>query len=691
LDQQNRIIVRNSNKRHFLAFLAFAVIKTVSNPNLQTPSMLLKRYLIAMLLPLMAWSATAQTDDRELMRVGDTPVPVSEFMYLYQKTNAGKTDFTEASLREYLDLFSKFKLKVARAYAMRLDTIPTLNRELDQYRKQLSDSYLIDREVTDRLIREVYERSLTDVQASHILIKVVGGDTATALKKARDLMPRVGSVKTKDEFGQMVRMSSEDEATKPNGGDIGWLNVLLPNGFYDLETAIYSLKPGQVSQPVRSPMGYHIVRLNDSRPARGEIEAAHILIRDDKDKPNPGAEAKALSIFEALSTGKATFEELVALNSEDFNTKEKSGYLGFFGINTYEPAFEDAAFGLTADATYSKPVKTAAGWHIIKRVSARKTDSYELSKNRLKPKVQRDDRYRLARKAMMTRIQKDAGFVEDTKVLDTYTATLDSSFLTSSWKKADLKPVTMFTLGGKDFTTAQYQDYLFTNMRKRVDAGRGATAAASAKAVYPDFVEESVIKFEEAQLESKYPEFRLLMREYRDGMLLFEATKQVVWDKAGQDSVGLDKFFATNTGKYMWKERAVCQVVTIRGNGVAQKAVIAKSLRKKGLDATLKKFNATEQVVFVREETYEKGKQARLDAIAWKPGTASASEPSTDGKSESFYVIKSVTPPTSKTLKEARGFVVADYQDFLESQWIDELRKLYPVTVNESVLKSIVK
>ena len=108
--------------------------------------------LFALLLMICFVTTTqAQTEDPILFSVGGKNINLSEFKYIYQKTNGDKADFSRQSLEEYLDLYVKFKRKVSRARDMKLDTITALQQELGGYRQQLANSYLVDKEVSDRL------------------------------------------------------------------------------------------------------------------------------------------------------------------------------------------------------------------------------------------------------------------------------------------------------------------------------------------------------------------------------------------------------------------------------------------------------------------------------------------------------------------------------------------------------------
>ncbi len=639
---------------------------------------------------IFGWS---QTDDPILFAVEDEPVHVSEFKYIYTKTNGENADFSKGSLREYMDLYIKFKLKVQRAKDMQLDTIPALQQELAGYRQQLSDSYLIDREVTDKLIREAYERVQQDVEISHVLAAVspnaTPSDTLAAYQKILNVKKKL------DQGAQLADLASvvsDDRATKDRGGKVGYINALLPNGFYPLETVAYTLPEGETSDIIRTSAGYHIVQVHDRRPARGEVEVAHILARKAKDGSNAtAAKAKIDSLYQALESG-AEFEQLAQQYSDDKATAPRNGYLGIFGINRYEKPFEDAAFALEEDDAYSEPIETSIGWHIIKRISKKDIQPFAIEKSRLEAQIKQDARFEKAKEAMIERIKKDASFQDINTVLNAFIDTLSEDFKTFRWRMPKQKPQDIvFSLGRTRITLGDFMEYAQQASRNRIRLGRSNPKAMVVRALYYDFVDAEVLKYEEQQLEEKYPEFKALMREYEEGILLFEATKRLVWDKASQDTSGLKAFFETIEGKYEWDERVVVSQYSLRAAAADQIDKVRTYTAEHTPEETLVKFNSeSENVLLVEEKTFEKGRNKVVDAMDWKVGELSHNEEA-NNRSINFLKIENVLPAAPKTLDEARGYVVADYQDYLERQWVEELREEYEVEINEEVYQDLIE
>ena len=319
-----------------------------------------------MLLFLTLFQLDAQKNDKVLFSIGDEKVYVSEFNYIYEKNNAKDADYSKESLEEYLDLYKKFKLKVHKAKDVGLDTVKTLREELAGYRKQLANSYLKDKEINARLIDEVVERMKEDVEVSHIFVSAE--DRATQQVKSGALM-KVNEIKKKldggSPFDLMAKSLSEDRSSANKKGYLGYYTAPLPNGFYEFENAMYETKKGQISQPVKSKMGYHVIKVLDRRPARGQVEISHILLRKKGvNRTLPKTKILADSVYLLLKEGR-NFENMAGKFSDDSKTKAKGGYLGFIGINQFDKIFEDAAFALENDNDYSKPIETDIGFHII--------------------------------------------------------------------------------------------------------------------------------------------------------------------------------------------------------------------------------------------------------------------------------------------------------------------------------------
>lgn len=654
---------------------------------------------IFLLLLLVAWlplgMQAQKNDDPVLFTVGATPVHVSEFKYIYTKTNGQNADFSKNSLEEYLDLYVKFKLKVQKAKEMRLDTLPALNSELEGYRRQLADSYLIDREVTDRLVKELYDRMQQDVELSHILIEIgtpgaepSAADTLKAYEEALAIKKRLDKG---EDFVKIAKEVSDEAQAKTSGGYVGFVNaIVLPGGFYELETAAYTVPVGKISNIVRTRAGYHILKIQSRRPARGEVEVSHILVRAEEGKFD-AAKVKIDTIYKDLQKKGAKFEELAQRFSEDELTAARDGYLGIFGIGRYERSFEDAAFALEKDNDISQPIRSSIGYHIIKRISRRTIQPLNVEKSRLENKIKQDSRYEQARVAMVERIRKENNFKAYPAVLQKFVAAQNDTFFTFRWRTPDEKPDdVLFALGvtesGKG-TVAGFYDFLSRSTGKRIRMKEEGLEKAI-QDLYKEYLDETTLKFEESQLEKKYPEFKALMREYEEGILLFEATKNLVWDKASQDTIGLEKFYQTVKNNYQWEARTLTSLYKILPEARGEAPQIQEYAKTHTAEEVLKNYNTQEKTIISVEERVTERKSGEEQTE--EPGKMSVLQINRDG-TITFSKVEKLLPPELKTLKEARGYVIADYQDFLEKMWVEQLRKEYKVTINQKALQGLIK
>lgn len=642
-------------------------------------------FLLTLAFILIAVTLRSQSNEPVLFTVSGQPVTASEFTYIYSKNNRDDADFSESSLREYLDLYTKFKLKVREAYAMGLDTVTSLKNELDGYRKQLADSYLTDKEITDRLTREAYDRMQEDIHVAHILVRSnpnAPGDTLAGYDKIQKIYKEL---QTGANWNDVVRKSSEDNSSKEAGGDIGYINALLPSGFYEFETAAYTIPVGSYSKPVKTTIGYHIVKVIDKRPARGEMDVAHILLRVKSDGSNDKAVKMRIdSLHQAILNGHS-FEDAARKLSEDKPTGERGGFIGPISINQFEKPFEEAAYALSKDGEISVPVRTRLGYHIIKRNKKRPALTYEASKRKIEAQLGRDDRIAAARQAMVSRIKAEAGFTINETVYNDFVAQAGPDLQTYRWQVPDVTPAVILTLGNDTYTNIDFGNYIRNNARTRMGLAKGTPNKEILDKVLNDFINEKALYFEERNLVNKYPEFKALMREYEEGIMLFEATKINVWDKASKDTVGLKAFHAANRKNYMWDERVEITTVTIDSASRNKLPIIKKWATKRPLATVAVKAEKKGIPIQVTRRIYQK-EETLPQGLSWTAGQT-ADLPDGIG----FVKIERVIPPQPKTLDEARGYIIADYQDQLEKEWVASLQKKYPVQVNEDVFRSLIK
>ncbi|MCW3125864.1 MAG: hypothetical protein JWO03_1522 [Bacteroidetes bacterium] len=632
-----------------------------------------------------------------IFTVDKQPVTVGEFEYVYTKNNINnQADYSEKSLTDYLNLYENFRLKVREAEAMKLDTISSLKNELEGYRKQLAKSYLTDKEITDHLIQEAYERSKQEVNVSHILIgcdeSANPSDTLIAYNKALDYRARL--LKGED-FAKLAKEAAEkekgDPSAKENGGTLGWFTVFQT--VYPFESAAYGLKPGDVSGPVRSQFGYHIVKLNKTRPAQGEIHVAEVLIKTpEKATAEEIAKAKvrADSIYNLIALGKTKWDDAVTAFSEDRTSKNKKGELQWFGVGRMMPEFEEAAYALKKDGDIGKPIKTNYGWYIIKRLEKRAIPPFTEVKADFKKKVERDSRSSVAKTKLIDRIKRENKFSESLVTKRQFFDAVDTNQIRSGNLKADSIKFSgneiLFHLAGVAYKAKDFEQFLEKSAKRRNDKTKDGLLTE----YYDNWVNQKCLDYEESMLDKKKPEFASLMKEYRDGILLFELTDRQVWGKATKDTAGLQAYHEQNKGKYMWKERADVEIYNCSDKKICDDAHAMAQSGKTGeeIQKALNKEGSNSKVS-VLSGKYEKGQYDVVDKSTWKKGL----EPITkiNDSSYQFILVKEIIKPEPKSLKEAKGYAVSDYQEFLEKKWLADLRQKYPIEVNQAVFKSLIK
>ncbi|MFN8142885.1 MAG: peptidylprolyl isomerase [Bacteroidia bacterium] len=629
---------------------------------------------------------TQDKKDPVILTIAGEDIPKSEFERVFKKNNTKETTFDKKAVNEYLQLYINYKLKVREALELGMDTAKSFVDELGGYRKQLAQPYLVDKDVSDKLLKEAYERMKTDLRASHILIKcdqnALPKDTIEAYNKAMKVR---GELMKGADFTATAKKYSDDPSAKDNGGDLGYFSALQM--VYPFESAAFNTKNGEISAPVRTRFGYHIIKVTDSRPAQGEVKVAHIMVKvaaGAKEEDSTKAVAKVNEIYGKLKAGEK-FEDLARQFSDDQSSAKNGGLLPMFGTGRMVPEFEKAAFALKANGDYSEPVRTSYGWHIIKLIEKKPLGSYEELQADLKSKVQKDSRSELSKSSMISRIKSKYGFEEMPKAKDEFMKTVDTTLSAGKWSadQAAMLKGNMFSLGNKVYSQKDFATYVADHQSKR---GAGQDPKILAGNMYHDWVNESCLAYEETKLDSLYPDFRNLMGEYRDGILLFELTDKKVWSKAVKDTTGLKAFYEKNKNNYMWADRLDATVYTCANAEVAKE--VRKQMKKiDDVDTLLAKINKSSQLnLQVKSAKFLKGDNDVIDKIEWKPGMTKDIQ---KDNQVVFVDVKQVLPAQPKTLDESKGLVTADYQNALEKEWIETLRAKYPVKVEQNVVDSI--
>lgn len=637
---------------------------------------------IALLSFLVASTAAAQADDQAsqtLFLIHDKPVSSGEFLYLYRKNHQrSPNEFTKEKVEEYLSLFINYKLKVEEALSRGMDTTAAFKKEYDTYRKELLKPYLPGSKVVDSLVTLTYERLKEEVQAAHILVAVKPEaspqDTLEAFKKISALRNRALAG---EDFGDLAAKYSDEPGSKTRRGNLGYFTAMQM--VFPFEQAAYGTRVGEISKPVRTQYGYHIIKVLDRRPARGEVEVSHIMIRTGDGADDEKARNTIFDIYDQLQKG-VDWDELCRKYSDDVNTKDKGGRLRPFGVGAMSsvPQFEEMAFSLQEKGEISDPFQTQYGWHILRLESKIPLPSLEEMRASLTQRVSRDERVALSRQALREKLNAEFGYKENSAVKANVIALADSSLQTASWHPSpdpELESATIFTMQGKNF---HVKDFL---------AFAGSHQARTSKKpseylsdLFDEYVDATQVGLVEDRIIRDSPEYKWLLKEYYEGILLFEIMEKEVWNRAMEDTVGQRHYFDAHAANYRAGARIEGRMFTSNSQETLEslKSLLAAS------DSSVNEF-IIKHGIKSQEGPFEKDDRTVLASINWTPGLYLSSS----GGTNYLVEIKKILPPGPKTFDEARASVISDYQTYLEEAWIKELKAKFGVKIKKKARKRV--
>jgi peptidyl-prolyl cis-trans isomerase SurA len=640
---------------------------------------------------LLALCGSLTASSQTLFTYGGYTVDAKEFLKAYNKNNTQPVTDKAKSIRDYLDLYIKSRLKIRQAYDRRYDTLPQLKQEVANLRTQIADNYMTDPEVMVRLSKEAFQRSQKDIHVAHIFISFKNGvgfaDTAAAQKKRDEVVQRL---QKGEDFQTVAQQVSDDPNAKNNRGDLGYITVFtLP---YEFENAIYNTPAGKYSAAVRSKAGYHIFKTLGERKAVGKIKAQQILLAippgsDDATKKQ--IERRADSLYKRILAGD-NFNNLANVFSNDYITAASNGMMPDIGVGQYEPAFENALWALTKDGALGKPFLTSHGWHIIKRISLKPVVTDINDKNNqqeLQSKIMADGRWKISRDFIYTRVKEKAGFKKFPYD--------DAAMWAMSDSVLDLKPMTplgrtivastpMFSIGDSVYNATHWVNYANTYRYKQ-----DGTGAKPHEQVREEWIQFALLNYYKEHLEDFSDDFRSQMVEFKDGNLFFEIMQQEVWNKAQNDSAALLALYEKNKKNYTWKQSADAILFFCADMNTAKALYDKIKANPAGWRASSELY--AEKVV-VDSSRYEWAQIPNINKSVPRPGMLTSPLVNSNDNTASFAYIISVYPqPTQRSFAEAKGLVINDYQAELEKAWDESLKKKYPVVIDQKVLADVSK
>jgi peptidyl-prolyl cis-trans isomerase SurA len=642
--------------------------------------------LLIFLLSLYPALCQAQDQDAAiLMTVDGRKVEAGEFIRMYGKSLEPGMKLT---VEDYLPRFTLFKLKVADAIKAGYDTTAVFREELNGYRNELARNYLTDTTVKNTLLKKAYERSLSEINAWHILIAMPQNaspsDTLKALKKANDIRERLVNGEA---FETVAKSVSDDKSARFNGGNLGYFSVfqmIMP-----FEDAAYKLRKGTVSKPVRTSFGYHIIKVTDIRPSRGKVLVAHIMKNAPPSCPDEvakKAEADINDIYLKLQSGES-FAGLAKKYSDHKESAPKGGVLNMFGAGEMIPDFAEQALAIPDTGQYTKPFRTIYGWHIVKLLKKQPPGSFAETTSWLESKINKSYLNSLCQRAFTDKLRKQYKFRLNTNSLNWFISRTDTSIIrgTSRFDRTGMPDGVIYAFSGGTMRNDEFADYV----EKRGPLFAIRDSALFIKNLADAAANDQLMSYENSMLEKKYPEFRYLMNEFHDGILLFDVSDKKIWQKISHDTAGIHQYYEENKHNYLSPAHIDATIITLKkktGARELQSATEKFSGYPDLVQRLSEKFNSRgDSILIVKNGTWKKGENTDIDAVEWTTGVHQA----TIGGFPSIILVNKVTEALPLGFEEVAEKMMAGYQERLENEWSEQLKQQYNVLVDKDVLDQV--
>lgn len=651
---------------------------------------MIKKHFYLGISILFSVFAFAQSSKKVLFTVDENPYHTDEFVRVYNKNLDLVKDESQKDLDHYLELFVGYKLKINKANKLGLQNNSKYQNELKSYRTQLSKNYLTDSKVTKELLEEGYVRSLKEINASHLLLTLDENakpeDTLAVYKQILDLKKRADNG---EDFGDLAQKYSQDPSAKENRGNLGYFSAFRM--VYPFESAAYNTKVGEVSKPVRTRFGYHLIKVNDIRNNRGDVTVAHIMLMNPAEGNEQELEKNKTTINEIyakIQQGEE-FEALAKQFSQDKSSSAKGGVLNRFSSGQLSSEeFETVAFSLQKPNEISKPFQTQFGWHIMKLIEKHPVKTFEEAKADMESKIGRDERSRKITESLNEKLRAKYTVKRNEAMYAKIKKAVTDKYYDLTWEiPSDTKAFNgeLISFGKSKVTGTAFLEYLFSQQK---NPNQPKPTSKLVDFHYSTFVDAQLNQYYNDNLENEFPEFAAVMEEYRDGLLLFDLMEKEIWEKSKTDTLGLEAFHKANAGKYMWKKRYDVMIISSTKADIAKKAHKLVKQGKKVED--IKTALNTKEVINVMATTgvFEEGSEALPKTIPFNKGLSDVIK-----EGNYYYVVQvnDIKEAGSKTLEECKGRVINDYQQYLEENWVANLKEEFKVSVNKEVFEDVKK
>ena len=615
-------------------------------------------------------------DSKTLMTIGNQNITVKEFLRVYNKNINLVQDQNQKDIDYYINLYSKYKLKLIEAKELGYDLKDSYKKEFKSYKNQLSNAYTTDKEVTESLVKEAYNRTANEIKAQHILVRFQDNqDSLLAYEKIQSLRSRL----INEDFLNLRSLLHDGKSIFVE--DLGYFSAFKM--VYEFENAAFNTLVGQTSTPFRTQFGYHVVKVLDTRPSRGKVQVAHIMISNTQKDSSLVPEIRINELYNSLIQG-SSFETLAKQFSDDKSSASKGGVMNPFksgDINS--EVFVDTAFNLNEIGSISKPIQTQYGWHILKLILKSPIQPYEIIKQDLEKKVKRDSRSLIIRKKMIEKLVSKYDIFQPN--LDLSSQLIIKNTKESIWVSKASKQKDVFLRIEDEIYT--YETFLnFLNQNNRLQ-DKSISNDEFIKKQYKTFFENKLFEYKKNNLINENEEYANILKEYEDGLLLFDIMQDKIWDVAKNDTLALKLFYDNNISKFKSNEKIIGTIISSKDKKHLKKVI--KLWEKSITDQEIsKQLNYNSQVVVLSTGEFDITNPLLPQNENFKRGISKIIE-----FDNNYVVIKvdDIIPSSSLTFEKIKGSVISKYQSFLESNWIEKLRNKYLIKVDDQVLKELKK
>ena len=637
---------------------------------------------LSLLFFVFAFSAFSQLKkDEVLLTVDNNAIKANEFIRVYNKNLNLVQDESQKDVDEYLELYINYKLKLREAKELGFDKKEQYIKEFNKYKKQLANNYLTDNTVTENLIKEAYDRVSYDVNVDHILVVLDANETDTTAVYNKVLGYRDLLINEKD-FNAI-------KSQLHNGKTIHAEELGYFSGFkmvYGFENVAYNTPIGEVSMPFRTQFGYHILKVNDKRESKGYATVAHIMVSDKQKEESVKPEERINEIYNLLNQGQS-FESLAKQYSDDQSSAKKGGELKSFKSSQLGSVeFEEQAFALKNSGDVSKPFKTAFGWHIAKLINKKPIESFDDMKSKLEAQVKRDARSKLIDETFYNGLMKRYNISKNVD-LSYFETILNDKVYSNEWSvpvNLDQNKI-LVDFGDKQLTYHDFALYIESNQKQ---IAKKQSFNSYVNQLYKGYLKKRLLAYHEDNLENINPDYAAVLSEYRDGLLLFDLMQEKIWDAVKEDSIGLQKHYQANKGKYNWPKRVDATVISGSSKEILERAKqnLENAIEIDSIKSELNKNNI--QNIIVSSGKFTKEDKALPEGFLFKKGVSEIYN-----YNESYHVVlvNEVLEASGKSFKEAKGRIISEYQEVVENNWITNLKSKYPVDINQKTLKKVKK